>query len=1024
MRRPTERSALGLACWCVVGLLLWLVAGGSARAGNPDLRWRTIETEHFFVHYYATEEEAAERVAMVAEQAYSELSVAWGHRVFLKIHITLTDNQDTANGRATAVPFPQITAYATAPEALSVLDAYDDWIDILITHELTHVVHLDTVHGVSRIANAILGFGVLGKITAPNLLQPRWIIEGVASEEESTFSSQGRRYSAQFDAFMRMAVHDGLFQSIDQLSSGARIWPHGSSVYLYGLHFMHYINAQYGHDKLRELSHVYGGQLVPFGINRAIEKVLGVDFQQLFAEFERDTTRRFQAQIRRIRSRGLRQGRRLTYSGETTRYPFWSADDAQIYFYKADGHREEGLKRISAAGGRIREGRGIGRAGVDVDVEHVIDIEDSAEASFIGATGDMVFDMVGVYENRYRWNDLYRYNGGDPKDAEQLTFGLRASEPHVSPDGRTVVFRRNDVAQSRLAFLDLASGDVEEVEPLGKISQVFTPRFSPDGKQVAFSGWREGGYRDIYVYDVASGTTERITADRHMDNSPSWSPDGHYLLFSSDRDGVYNIHAYDVRTRELRQVSNVLGGAFEPMVSHDGTQIAYIGYSAYGHDLWVMPFEPQSWLPVLSPISPLRMVDDPKTPLAGGDGRPPSLRSRRYMPIKTMFPRTLAPTALDVATTGSGSALGIETGVQDIVGLHTLVGNFNYLLPERVPTGGVVYSFRRLFPTFTVSFSRSYSRRGSFTRYVYDHLAEGADSYRISGYRERQTRVAVDMDLPILRHARHTADASFGYSWARVTNLDASKASVDPNAPATTQPEVGDFASVNMRMTYSNEFDGSNRFSYGAEQGRSAAVSLSILDRHLGGDYGDLQASFSYREAFRMPWRGHQSLVLTLRGGAGAGGVGRRGGFCVGDYTYGTDVFRSLISRVGTGAGGCSLLRGYPGPNNPQSQSVVAGRYFSVVSMSYRLPIVDVDRGIGSLPLFFQRVGMIPFVDWGNAWSGPPKLADFLWSAGAAMFFSFRVGYVESITLGLQYAHGFDDKLGGNVFRAVVASGF
>ncbi len=1012
------------ALWLVTCWLVWLGWVGAAQAGNPDLRWRTLETEHFYIHYYATEEEAAERVAMVAEKAYEELTLGWGHPVFLKIHVTLSDNQDTANGSATAVPFPQIRAFATAPEALSVLDAFDDWLDILITHELTHVVHLDTVHGVSRIANAILGFGVLGKITSPNLLQPRWIVEGVATMEESTHSSQGRRYSAQFDAFMRMAVADGLFQHIDQISSGSRIWAHISNVYLYGLHFMHYISARYGHDKLKELSHVYGGQFIPFGINRAVEKVLGVDFQELYAEFKADTTRRFQAQIRRIRGRGLRQGRRLTYSGETTRYPLWSADDRYIYFYKADGHREEGLKRISAAGGRIREGRGIGRAGVDVDVEHVIDIEDSAEASFIGATDDIVFDMVGVYDYRYRYNDLYRYNGGDPKDAEQLTFGLRATEPHVSPDGRTVAFRRNDVAQSRLAFLDLASGDVQEVAPLGKISQVFTPRFSPDGRTVVFSGWREGGYRDIYVYDVASGTHDRVTADRYMDTSPAWSPDGRYILFSSDRDGVFNIHAYDVRTHELRQVSNVLGGAFEPMVSHDGKQIAYVGYSAYGHDLWVMPFDPQDWLAALSPISPLGVVEDPKTPLPGSKGRPPFLKSRRYMPIKTMFPRTLAPSALDVATTGAGSALGLETGVADVLGHHSLVGNFNYLLPERVPTGGVVYAFRRLFPTFAVSFSRSFARRGSFTRYVYDHLGEGAPSYRVSGYRERQTRVAVDMDLPVLRHPRHSADASFGYSWTRATNLDADKATIDPNAPVTSRPEVGDFASVNMRLSYSNESDGSNRFSYGAEQGRSAAVSVSILERDLGGDFDDLQAAFSYREAFRMPWRGHQSLVLTLRGGAGAGGVGRRGGFCVGDYTYGTDVFRSLLSRVGTGAGGCSLLRGYPGPNNPEGRGLIAGRYFSVASLSYRLPLVDVDRGLGTLPIFFTRVGMIPFVDWGNAWSGPPKLADFLWSAGAAVFFSFRVGYLESITLGLQYAHGFDKALGSNVFRAIVASGF
>jgi len=1004
-------------------VLAWLVGLGAAQAGNPDLRWRTIETEHFFIHYYAGEEEAADRVAMIAERAYDELSMGWGHRVFLKTHITLTDTQDTANGRATAVPFPQITAYATAPEALSVLEAYDDWLDILITHELVHVVHLDTVHGLSRLVNAVLGFGVLGKVTAPNILQPRWVVEGVATMEESRKSSQGRRHSAQFDAFIRMAVLDGQFQTLDQVSSGARIWPHGSSVYLYGVHFMHYIGAHYGFDKIRELSHVYATQIVPFGINRAMKKVVGVDFHQLWKEFKADTIRRFEAQARRIRSRGLRQGVRLTYSGEATRYPFWSADDRWIYFFKADGHREEGLKRIRASGGRIREGRGIGRQGVDVDVEHVIDIEDVSEGSFVGATGDVVFDMTGVYDNRYRWNDLYRYNGGDPKDAEQLTFGMRATEPHVSPDGRTVVFRRNDLAQSRLAFLDLASGDVEEVAPISKIGQVYTPRFSPDGTQVAFSAWREGGYRDIYVYTRATGEIERITADRNMDISPSWSPDGRYIVFSSDRDNVFNVHVYDTQTKLVEQVSNVLGGAFEPMVSHDGTKVAYIGYSAYGYDLWVMQFDAEKWLPAMSPISALPIAEDPKVPLPGSGGRPPSLASKRYQPIKTMYPRGIAISTISLLATSGGNALQLTTTLSDVVGLHELSGSFNYLFSERIATGGVSYTIRRLYPNFTVAFTRGHAVRNQYTRYLYDRNAEPG-TYENTGYREQSTGVDVVMGIPVLRHARHNAEASVSYSWTRAKNLDADDEAIDPNAPISSLPEVGDFAAVSLAMSYSNESDGLNRFSFGPERGRAARIGLTIFDEKLGGDYGDLQVSAVYRENIPMPWRGHQTLSLSVEGGASARGFRRRGAFCVGDYAYGADILRTFVERSAIGNGCSGLLRGYGGPNNPGGQSTIAGAYYTVASASYRIPLVDVDRGVGTAPFMFQRAALVPFVDWGNAWTNPIQLKQFLWGAGASLLFSFRLGYVEPVTLVLQYAHGFDEDLGSDSFRALVGARF
>lgn len=1003
-------------------LLMWLWFIPAAHAGDPDPRWRTLETEHFFVHYQVGNEDPAERVATTSERAYDRLSVAWGHEVFLKIHITLTDSTDVANGFATTAPFPNVTAFTTAPESLSVLENYDDWIDILLTHELVHVMHLDTVHGIPRLANAIFGFGVLGKVSQPNILQPRWIVEGVATLQESEFSAAGRRRSAQFDAFIRMAVLDGMFQTQDQVSSNARVWPHGTSVYLYGVHFMYYIQARYGADKLRELSHVYGGRIVPFGINRAVRDVLGVDFQQLWKEFHEDTRRRFQAQARRIRSRGLRQGRRLTFSGEATRYPFWSADDEWIYFFEAEGHREEGIKRIRASGGRMREGVGIGRQGVDVDVQHVIDVEDSTPGSFVGATGDIVFDWINTHEFRYRWSDLYRYNGGDPEEAEQLTFGMRAFEPDVSPDGRMVAFRRNDVAQSRLGLLELATGDVTEVPPMGRISQVYTPRWSPDGRTIAFSGFREGGYRDIYVYDVEAGTTERITADRHADIGPAWSPDGRYLLFSSDRDDVFNIYAWDREEEKLHQVSNVLGGAFEAQVSHDGTRIAYVGYSATGYDLWSMEFDPDRWLTPMPTVSDAPEVDDNKPPMVKGDTRPPALKSRRYQAWRTMFPRSVFPTAVEVATSQFGTAIGGSTSISDVLGFHLFSGNILYLVRQRALTGAVSYSFRRLLPTFGVSAGSRYTERGGFTRYVYDRADEDPATYRQTGYRERTHFTGADVSLPVVRRGKHSANAGVGYRWSRIINLDEDQAPIDPGAPTSLPPLTGDLGQINLGLSYSSLSDGVNRFTYGDERGRRVATSVAVFDERLGGDHGDIQVAASYREQIPMPWRGHQSLQLGGQVGASAGGLRSRA-YCVGNFNAGpevldgTDVIVSLAQRVGMGRSGCAELRGY-------GFAAARGRYLGLMTAEYRIPIIDADRGLSTIPFFFQRMAVIPFVDWGSAFTDPTELRDLLVGAGATMAFTFRLGYGESISLLIQYAHGFDDELGLDTFRAVVGSAF
>lgn len=1026
MARHANSFRLGPRTWRWLGALilvlaLWLVPD-VARA-NPDLRLRTLETEHFSIHYYAGEEEVADRVGMLAERAYRKMTVLLAHEPYLKTHVMLVDDTDISNGFANALPYPQIRLFAAAPGSMSVLGTYDDWLDILVTHEFVHVVHIDTVHGLPRVINAILGFGVLGKVSGPNILQPRWIVEGLATMYESDLGSAGRRRSALFDMFIRMAVLEGRFQGIDQTTNSAKVFPHGSSVYLYGLHLMHYLANRYGRDKLADLSHLYAGRIIPFGINRALEDVIGVGFDQIWSEYRKDTTRRFQSQARQIRSRGVRQGRRLTFStsdgssGSHTRYPVWSADDAYVYFYEDDGHNQSGVYRIPSNGTPVREGLGIGNEGMQVGIENVIQVQDGTLASFVGASGDMVYDMLGTHDFRYRWSDLYRWHGGDPRSREQLTFGLRAREPHVSPDGRTVAFVRNDTGQSRIAFLDLDTKDIVEVAPLDELQQVYNPRFSPDGRRVAYSMWRQGGYRDIYVYDRDTQATERITADRFFDQGPTWTPDGRYIVFTSDRTGVFNLHAYDTGSAEVHQVTNVFGGAFEPSLSHDGERIAYVGYASTGFSVWVMEFDPERFLPAMPVQDPFPPAANSTPELESTAGRrPTAVQSHRYRALQTFFPRTIFPTALEFESSEFLTSLGVVSEFADIAGLHSALISFAYLTDMQRAAGSLSYTFTRLLPDLNLAFGRSYREQGGFSRFTYDEPGSGDDSaepYLRRGYLERATSARARLSVPAVRHPRHSATATIGYQFVRYENVDAGLEVVDPNAPASNQPEVGDIAQVDLDMTYSSQQ--SFRYSYGVEVGRRISATMSIVDERLGGDFGDLQIRGAYSEMIPMPWRGHQVLALRLSAGASARGLRRRSAFFVGGFSQQQDQIRTLLVRQPWFEGG--VLRGYP-------RSAFSGRYFTVLNAEYRVPVVDIDRGIGSLPVLFERVVLAGFSDWGRAWSGDFTVKDFVGSVGASVILGMRVGYGERISLILQYAHGLDDEFGIDYFRAIVARAF
>jgi Tol biopolymer transport system component len=1007
----------------VLAVLVVLLFAGRARA-NQDLEYRTLETDHFIIHYPVGTEEVADRVAMLAERAYGRLTLALAHAPRLRTHIIISDTTDAANGFANAVPFPRIRLFTSAPSNLSVLGSYDDWLDILVTHELVHVVHIDTVHGLPKLLNAVLGFGVLGKVSGPNIVQPRWTVEGLATMYESDLSSQGRYRSALFDMFLRTAVLDGRFQQIDQFNSNARVFPHGSSVYLYGLHFMHYLGMHYGRDKLAELSHVYGSRIIPWGINRALKDVIGVDFDQAFKEFQQDAERRFFAQARQLRSRGLRQGRRLTFtvasasSGQHTRYPVWSPDDQWIWFYEDDGHRQAGVRRVPAEGSRIREGVQIGNQGQSPDIERMIDVEDASLPTFLGPNDDqIVFDLVETHDFRYRWSDLYRWKGPDRRGREQLTFGERARTPDASPDGRSVAFVRNDSGQSRIALLDLDTRATRELAPHGLAQQANDPDFHPDGRKIAYAAFLEGGFQDIWVYDLDRETHERITADRALDSSPEWSSDGRWLLFSSDRSGVPNIYAWDSQTERVRQVTNVLGGAFEPALSHDGSKLAYIGYSSTGFDVWQMDFDPEQFIDPMPGMPAWPTVDDATPELDEDEGRKPSLRSKRYRFWRTFFPRTLLPAALEFESGSLFSTVGLTLQLEDVIGFHVATVSYEWLTDIRKSTGSFSYRFSRFYPNFQVGFGRSYRFRSNFTRYVHDPPVGSVGDvagqpYQIDGYLERITALEANMSLPVLRADRHSADVSVEYSFINYRNLDDRDDLVDPNAPASIQPEVGNVASVVLGFSYDSRE--TVRYGYGNDTGRRLAFDITLSDRRLGSDYDDLRISGSYAEYLRMPWPGHQVLALRLSGGASAGGLRRRGAFRLGGLSEDQDVIRTVLARTAMSDGG---LRGYdPG--------IFGGQYYGLLNAEYRIPLLDLDRGIGSVPGFFERVVLAAFTDWGMAWTNPLKWKDLVGSIGGSLITRLRFGYGEGVALFFQYAHGFDREFGIDYFRVFVGRSF
>src|SRR5258708_40246001 len=61
------------------------------------------------------------------------------------------------------------------------------------------------------------------------------------------------------------------------------------------------------------------------------------------------------------------------------------------------------------------------------------------------------------------------------------------------------------------------------------------PKFSPDGKQIAFGAMYDGN-RDIYTIPVTGGIPQRLTEHSYSDRVVDWTNDGKNILFASGRE--------------------------------------------------------------------------------------------------------------------------------------------------------------------------------------------------------------------------------------------------------------------------------------------------------------------------------------------------------------------------------------------------------------------------------------------------------------------------------------------------------
>lgn len=976
-----------------------LLVCSSARADDPARTWRTIETEHFHIHFYRLpngggEEPVAQRLATICEYVYKRLTPVLGRGLGRKTHVVVTDDIDDYNGFAGVYPYPSVTLYANSPDDRAELNDYDDWLLDLFMHEYTHIIHTGTIGGwIAPAINAVLGLG-LGVVYPPNQFQPRWGLEGLAVFEETARTAAGRLRNSIWDMYLRAQTLEGRFQRLDQFSFSPNQFPFGNSAYLYGSALMRFVAERYGESALLRWSRDYGSprlfdNFLPGALNRSIRHVTGKTWVQLYDEFHAELERRYRAQRDAIESRGVTPTRPLTPPDpfSPTR-PLFLPDGRAILAHRSDGFSRQGFVRLPVdAPPAPRRGTPMSWQRRELDT-------DAAGGPSLSADGRlMVFHEQTVWRTNYFYNDLFLYDRVTRKK-RQLTDGARAWNPALSPDGRWVAFEMTGNSSRGLGLLEVdGDGRIDTLIPVANMEHAYTPCWSPDGKSIAFSWWRRGGRRDIFILDVASRQLTQVTDDRAYDLEPRWSPDGKLLYFVSDRTGVYNLYAWDFAARRLYQATNVVNGVFDPAISPDGSSVVFVGFRADGYDLELAALDRSRWREALPPL-----LDRP-------DAEPPPLEpprpTRWYNPLRTLYPFTWTPYAVP---DGYGEILGFKLVGSDAVGRHawSLQLGFGTGRSDDVQFAAN-YSYGGLWPAMDLGVSRSLEHRGGL-------IIDGKDL----GWDADIWSIGTAIGLPILRHLIESSDLVFSYDWSRVRSLT-TPPPIDPSSPIPQYPETGTTAGFGTSWSYSN----ARRFHYSisTEMGRTLSLSLGVGTRALGSAHEVFSASWSYNEWVPIPWRSrffrNHVLWLHYGGGVSGGESGHHPQFFLGGYPQ-QNLLTSIydFSRPGSAS-----LRGF-------GFASVFGDQFHVVNLEYRFPIAWIDRGVDTFPLYLKRLHGRVFADYGGAFTGPFAFRKLRLGVGAEVILEISYAYYFSAALQLGYARGAYGKGGGDQFYVLLNSPF
>lgn len=1004
----------------MLGIILLLMAGSVRAALSHDSahQWYTLEGENFLIHYHDGAENIARQLLPYAEQVHAELSVYLHWQPQGPVEIVLSDEVDFSNGYATFFPANRTTLYLTPPDEVDGLEDHAGWLELVFRHEYLHILHLDKASGFPSTLRKLFGRFIL---FFPNALQPNWVTEGLATYIETDRERGiGRGQSSYYDMLMRMETLAGI-KPLRQTNQPLVSWPMGQTPYLYGVHYLQFLDSLKGPDDIATWVDEYSDNLIPYRINSTSRAVYGYTLSPMWRDFETYLREKFATQIQQVQQEGVSPQQRLSFDGYFLG-PLQGNGDA-LYYVAYDTEHASALWR------KPLQGSASPQRLLEVPYGSRFDVHPQA---------GVLLARLEYCNNAALYYDLYilEHGTGQPR---RISHCGRYRQATWSPGGQQIAAVKNTLGSSSLQLLDTEGRVLRNLWQGEGGTVIGGMDWSPDGAFLVVSAWLPGSGWDLYRIDLADGQWQRLTFSRAIETQPLFSADGRTVLFSADTNGIYNIHRLELDSGRLGRLTNVMGGAFSPASVSGQEKLYYVGYGRDGFDLYSADSAQEivlndvagvkdSYLPgVLSldrtagqlqlgmmqedshilaedshlypePLGLLQSRPQQRTyeRLARAAEAEPSARFttplaadrlapvRDYAPYAGLRPRWWLP-LWDFSE--QRSLLGFTTSAWDSLQRHSYALTLAYDSSNEWTEGSLDYIYDRWYPILKLHIDRSYELA----------LTEQDE---LQGF-SRDTTAMAEMHLPLIR-----------YDWQSSLILGL----------AYEQQQVDGYYAPLVKQTFHDivagaalSFNNSRRYprSISRSDGRNL---LWVSERSVGAsDYSGAVHTLDWKEYLRL----YRQQVLAVQAVA-AVGEEQTHPFELGGVFGGWTLPGYLDSPL---AGSPFKRRSYPLRGYAEGLAELRGHRMGLLSLEYRFPLALVERGIMAPPVGLHQLHGRLFADQG--WIGSEGEDSRAYGGlGAELGLDTVLFYELPMALTLGFAQGLDGELGEQQYYVRLGGAF